>query len=89
MGLNRKSNPFIIPSPLSDSKITSPDWGNSANDISHNMHTPLNAKAKPFVMIKNFDINAIKGNINILSANTNLPMGGYDSKLFCLSEYYL
>ena len=75
MRLNSKSNPLMILSPLSNSRITSPDLGISVDVISHGMHTPMDANAKPFVMIKNIDINASMGNLNILGTNTNLSMG--------------
>ena len=35
------------------------------------------ANAKPFRMIKNIDINAAKGNLNILGTNTNLSTGAF------------
>ena len=43
-------------------------------------------KDKPFVMIKNFDINAIKGNMNLLRANTNLPMGDITPNCFACAK---
>ena len=54
----------------------------SANDIFLDMRTPMNGNAKPFIMIKNFDINGNKGNINIISANNNLPIGDIPPNCF-------